>query len=158
MRLSSRLIWCCKSAPLSRLYKYEAVRTIFGNDINEESIAIAKIRILLCILRKVGAYAIDGLANITNPNFYSYDYIVSETKGITYDIKGMQTMQKGKIFDEIISIFSDGELNEGAPYNIFHKIVKAVDFGIPQKRERLIIIGTRTISFVISPVTLFFTS
>lgn len=51
-------------------------------------------------------------------------------------------MQKGKIFDEIISIFSDGELNEGAPYNIFHKIVKAVDFGIPQKRERLIIIGT----------------
>ena len=54
----------------------------------------------------------------------------------------MQTMQKGKIFDEIISIFSDGELNEGAPYNIFHKIVKAVDFGIPQKRERLIIIGT----------------
>lgn len=78
---------------LSRHYKkiplhmvHEAVRTIFGNDINEESIAIAKIRILLCILRKVGAYAIDGLANITNPNFYSYDYIVSETKGITYDI------------------------------------------------------------------------
>lgn len=58
------------------------------------------------------------------------------------NVKGMQTMQKGKIFDEIISIFSDGELNEGAPYNIFHKIVKAVDFGIPQKRERLIIIGT----------------
>ena len=78
---------------LSRHYKkiplhmvHEAVRTIFGNDINEESIAIAKIRILLCILRKVGAYAIDGLANITNPNFYTYDYIVSETKGITYDI------------------------------------------------------------------------
>ena len=73
-----------KKIPLHMVH--ETVRTIFGNDINEESIAIAKIRILLCILRKVGAYAIDGLANITNPNFYSYDYIVSETKGITYDI------------------------------------------------------------------------
>lgn len=78
---------------LSRHYKkiplhtvHDTVRTIFGNDINEESIAIAKIRILLCILRKVGVYAIAGLADVMDANFYTYDYVVSKTRKVTYDI------------------------------------------------------------------------
>lgn len=58
------------------------------------------------------------------------------------NVKGMKTMQNGKIFNEILGIFSDDKVMEGNPYQLFHKVIKAVDFGIPQKRERLIIIGT----------------
>lgn len=52
------------------------------------------------------------------------------------------TMQDGKIFEEIINYFSNEELLDGKPYHLHYKIVKATDFGIPQKRERIIIIGT----------------
>ena len=58
------------------------------------------------------------------------------------NVKGMLTMQKGEIFREIIRIFSNPAMLDGKPYNINYKIVKALDFGIPQKRERLIIVGT----------------
>lgn len=31
---------------------------------------------------------------------------------------------------------------DGQPYHLYYRVVKAVEFGIPQKRERMIIIGT----------------
>ena len=52
-------------------------------------------------------------------------------------------MQGGKVFDEILRIFSSAELLDGEPYQLFYKVVKAVEFGVPQKRERMIIIGVR---------------
>jgi len=58
------------------------------------------------------------------------------------NVKGMLTMQGGEIFREIQSIFSNPELLDGCPYQIFCKVVRASEFGIPQKRERLMIIGT----------------
>lgn len=72
---------------------------------------------------------IDDPRNYLFKHYYNVVRTVKPKIFVMENVKGMQTMQKGKIFDEIISIFSDGELNEGAPYNIFHKIVKAVDFG-----------------------------
>lgn len=83
--------------------------------------------------------------------FKHYFNVVKEVRPRVFvmeNVKGMQTMQKGKIFEEILSIFSDPVAMEGTPYQLFHRIIKAVDFGIPQKRERLIIIGT-TISNVL---------
>lgn len=58
------------------------------------------------------------------------------------NVKGIQTMQNGEIFEEIKSIFQNAELLEGEPYHLYTRVVRAVDFGIPQKRERMIIIGT----------------
>lgn len=58
------------------------------------------------------------------------------------NVKGMLTMQGGRIFEEIIKIFSDADMLDGEPYHIYHRVVRAVEFGLPQKRERLIILGT----------------
>lgn len=77
--------------------------------------------------------------------FKHYFNIVKELKPKVFifeNVKGLTTMQGGKIFSEILNIFSDESLlGKNSAYNLFSQIVKATDFGIPQKRERLIIIG-----------------
>lgn len=78
--------------------------------------------------------------------FKHYFNVVKEVKPkafIMENVKGIKTMQNGKIFDEILKIFSDPILLDGEPYKLYYKIVKAVEFGIPQKRERMIIIGVK---------------
>lgn len=57
------------------------------------------------------------------------------------NVKGILTMKNGKIFKEILNIFSDEKLLDGHAYKLFYKVVKAAEFGIPQKRERVIIVG-----------------
>ena len=58
------------------------------------------------------------------------------------NVKGISTMQGGKIFEEIKKIFQDPESLNGKPYRIYHRVINAADFGVPQRRERMIIIGT----------------
>lgn len=58
------------------------------------------------------------------------------------NVKGIMTMQNGKIFEEILKIFTDSNLLDGQPYHLNYRVVMAVDFGVPQKRERIIIIGS----------------
>jgi DNA (cytosine-5)-methyltransferase 1 len=45
------------------------------------------------------------------------------------------------MFNEIVKTFTDKNNFDGSSYNVYHKIFKAIDFGIPQKRERVFIIG-----------------
>ena len=93
-----------------------------------------------------GARIRDGF--IDDPRNYLFKHYFNVVKTvrpkvfIMENVKGIMTMQDGKIFDEILNIFSDKEMLDGQSYTINHRIVKAVDFGIPQKRERMIIIGT----------------
>lgn len=58
------------------------------------------------------------------------------------NVKGIVTMEGGAIFQEILRIFSDSRLLDGAPYQVHCRLVKAAEFGIPQKRERVILVGT----------------
>lgn len=77
--------------------------------------------------------------------FKHYFNVVKKVKPkvfIMENVKGILTMQKGKIFEEIKNIFQDSNLLEGKSYHLYYKVVKAINFGIPQKRERVIIIGT----------------
>ena len=51
------------------------------------------------------------------------------------NVKGLTTHESGKTFDYVLSKFK--ELN----YNISYNILKAADYGIPQSRQRLFLIG-----------------
>ena len=51
-------------------------------------------------------------------------------------------MRNGEIFKEIKEAFQDADILGGKPYNLCCRVVRAVEFGVPQKRERMIIVGT----------------
>lgn len=66
-------------------------------------------------------------------NWYSPKAFVME------NVKGLLSMQNGKVVSTIIDEFSSA----GIGYNVAVNILKASDFGVPQQRERVIIIGIR---------------
>ena len=53
------------------------------------------------------------------------------------NVDGMKSMQGGKVYDEIIKSFTE------AGYNVTSSFLFANEYEVPQKRKRLIIIGTR---------------
>lgn len=85
---------------------------------------------------------------IDDPRNYLFKHYFNIVKAVKPDVfvmenvKGMKNMQSGQIFEEILRIFSDPKETGGSPYVPFHRVIKASDFGVPQKRERLVIIGT----------------
>ena len=53
------------------------------------------------------------------------------------NVKGLLTMGNGQVIEAIIDDFSS------CGYNMFYKLVNAKDYGVPQDRERVIIVGIR---------------
>ena len=53
------------------------------------------------------------------------------------NVKGLQSHNKGKTYETMLAIF------EEAGYTIQKKVLNAWDYGVPQKRERLITVGIR---------------
>lgn len=56
----------------------KAVSTIYGNDVNIESIIITELRLLLLIIETCGVAYCTGLGNIMNRRFTSFDFIADE--------------------------------------------------------------------------------
>lgn len=56
---------------------------------------------------------------------------------IAENVKGILSANKGKAFPMIIKEF------ENAGYKVVHKLLNASEYGVPQKRERVIIVGFR---------------
>lgn len=56
---------------------------------------------------------------------------------ICENVKGLLTLQKGSIINKITSEF------KSVGYNVQYKLLKAAEFGIPQRRERVFIVGIR---------------
>ena len=85
---------------------------------------------------------------IDDPRNYLFKYyfkIVQQVHPkifILENVKGILTMEKGEIFNQIISLFSDDKNFNGDKYYLRHIVVKALDYGIPQQRERVFIIGS----------------
>ncbi|KKK87660.1 hypothetical protein LCGC14_2751010 [marine sediment metagenome] len=53
------------------------------------------------------------------------------------NVKGLTTLGKGKVLEMIIGNF------EAAGYKVKYKVINAADFGVPQRRERVFLIGMR---------------
>ena len=68
------------------------------------------------------------------------------------NVKGILSKDKGEIFREIIATFSNPEIFEGDRYYLHYKVCKAVEFGVPQQRERVVIIGMLNHDFDIDEV------
>ncbi len=72
--------------------------------------------------------------------YQSMGEIIKKTKPklfLAENVKGLLSMNKGKAIEQIIKDF--GELG----YNVSYKLFLTADFEVPQKRERVVIIGTR---------------
>lgn len=86
---------------------------------------------------------IDDPRNYLFKHYFNVVKTVRPKAFVMENVKGIRTMQGGKIFEEILRIFADPELLDGEPYVLYPRLVKAVEFGIPQKRERMILIGVK---------------
>ena len=79
---------------------------------------------------------------LDDPRNYLFKHYLSIVKRVRpqvfvfENVKGIQTMNKGEIFAEIINLFN------GAGYHLHYEVFKMREFGIPQTRERVIIIGS----------------
>ncbi len=75
-----------------------------------------------------------------NKLFYQYLKVLNWIKPKAFvleNVKGLLSMQSGRVIKEIIRCFSE------AGYNVDYKVLKASDYGVPQIRERVIVIGIR---------------
>ncbi|MCA0972094.1 DNA cytosine methyltransferase [Halobacillus litoralis] len=56
---------------------------------------------------------------------------------VAENVKGMLTLANGQVFEQIVQDF------EAAGYRVYSKLVNARDYGVPQLRERVFLVGVR---------------
>lgn len=56
---------------------------------------------------------------------------------IAENVKGLMTLHKGAIFKRVVEAFND------AGYNTYYRLINSADYGVPQKRERMIMVCVR---------------
>ena len=81
-----------------------------------------------------------GLEDTRGTLFYHYALFLKQLQPKMFlfeNVKGLLSHDKGKTHETIINVFKE----EG--YTIYEKVLNAWDYGVAQKRERLIIIGIR---------------
>ena len=78
------------------------------------------------------------------------------------NVKGLESMENGKILPMIMDDLENaGTINskffeeEGPGYKVFYNVINALYFGVPENRERVIILGIRNDIFDKSPLKKF---
>lgn len=90
------------------------------------------------------AYSTVGKRLIDDPRgklFQEYYRVLKELSPKVFifeNVKGLLSIQRGDLFKKIIHLF------ESLDYKVEHKVLNAADYGVPQIRERIIIVGTKT--------------
>ncbi len=96
-------------------------------------------------------YSTAGMKDLDDPrNTLIGDYlrIIGQIKPrffILENVTGLQSLHGGKLFENVLN-----ELTESG-YSFHHKVLFAADYGVPQMRRRLIIIGARKCPLPIHP-------
>ncbi len=64
---------------------------------------------------------------------------------VAENVKGLLSLERGKVFEMIKSDFENLQDNEGnlIGYKVEAKVLNAAEYGVPQARERVVIIGNR---------------
>ncbi len=89
------------------------------------------------------AYSTVGKREADDPRgklFLEYFRVLKELEPKVFvfeNVKGLLSMQKGKLFAEIIQLF------ESLGYRVSYKVLNAADYGAPQIRERVIVVGSK---------------
>lgn len=81
-----------------------------------------------------------GLNDVRGTMFYYYAKILEELKPKVFlaeNVKGLLNDDNGKTLETMINVFSD------LGYKVTYRVLNAWDYGVAQKRERLVIIGLR---------------
>jgi DNA (cytosine-5)-methyltransferase 1 len=82
-----------------------------------------------------------GLKDPRGQLIIEFNRLVNECRPkflLVENVKGLATHEKGKTLESVVELFS----NEGL-YDVNHQILNAGNYGAPQKRERIIIVGVR---------------
>ena len=58
----------------------KVVATLFGNDINIDSVTLTKLRLFLCVLQRCGVESIEGISRIFDRNFFFHDFVNDSEK------------------------------------------------------------------------------
>ena len=75
-----------------------------------------------------------------NELFKSYVALINDLKPKCFvfeNVKGLSTMYNGQFLEELKNDFSN------CGYDIHFKLINAFDYGVPQLRERVFIVGTK---------------
>ncbi len=81
-----------------------------------------------------------GLNDVRGTMFFHYATFLHKLQPKMFlfeNVRGLLTHDSGRTYKTICDIFED----EG--YSVSHKVLNAWDYGVPQKRERLITVGIR---------------
>ena len=88
-------------------------------------------------------FSVMGDKNSSDPRnelFIHYARIVKGLNPLCFvfeNVKGIKTMFKGRYLKEVANSFAS------LGYDVYMKILDASDFGVPQRRQRVIIVGTK---------------
>lgn len=81
-----------------------------------------------------------GLNDTRGTLFYEFANIVDKIKPkiiLAENVKGLKAHDNGRTLATILQVFKD------IGYNVQYQILNAVDYGVAQKRERILIVGVR---------------
>jgi len=122
--------------------KEESEIIIGGPPCQGFSMAGARIREKNSFINDPRNYLFRHYVNVVN--------IVRPKVFILENVKGILSKDGGAIFKEIVDTFGNPDNFEGDKYFLHYKVCKAVEFGIPQKRERVVVIGSLNKDFDIN--------
>lgn len=81
----------------------------------------------------------EGFNDTRGTMFFEVERILEEKKPKSFlleNVKGLTNHDKGKTFKIMLDVL-ENKLN----YKVYHKVLNAKDFGLPQNRERIMIVG-----------------